>query len=247
MPCSFLQRAFCMQIVHFVVYNPFQYRTCLLQVHKQNGCIHCVLNQKFKLRFYYLEGQVKCPRFCWIRVWYHILSVYGTKPRICDLFLQLLYEANIQETPDSPHPNNIFFLQLFFLFLICLFLFSFCAIVQLLVTVFFVFFVTHLIALSPLCYLFIVAHTILCQLSFPLCPYNPSLFSWFSQPLINIPCSLPVSERMNEKEVGTEREREMQSEGEGREEEQVVSMFLEHCGHCFLDWGPRVLLSHLSQ
>lgn len=176
------------------------------------------------------------------------VKVYGTKLRICDLLFQLLYDAIYQQqilwkSPTLLTPQTF---SIFSCFLVSYVSFSAFLLLSHLVTgnCFYVFFVTNLIARSPLRYLFIVAHTILCQLSFPLCPHDPSLFSCFSQPLINIPCSLPVSERMNEKEVGTERE--MWSEG-GREGTGTgcinVSWTL---WSLFLDGGPRALLSHLS-
>lgn len=64
------------------------------------------------------------------------------------------------------------------------------------------------ISWSLLCGLFILFHISFCQISFPLYPHEVSHFPLcFPQPFINIPSSLPVNERTNQKEVERDVER----------------------------------------
>ena len=70
-------------------------------------------------------------------------------------------------------------------------------------------------------------------------PMKSLFFSWFSQPLINIPCSLPVSER----EWTRGRQRDV-AWGGGRKEEQVVSCTL---GPLFFRLGPLGVAESLAQ
>lgn len=142
--------------LRLIQYDPLNCRTHLLQIHKQKSYPHCI--------------QDKCQHLCWIieNIMYQAL---------CNLFSQLLYDsiystANTLGTPrpHQPRKHLLSFCCSFSSLFLCLhFLLSHsfpghC------------FFVTNLISRSLLCYLFIVAHTILCQLSFPLFPHEPSLF-----------------------------------------------------------------------
>lgn len=85
----------------------------------------------------------------------------------------------------------------------------------------------HNISRSLFCGLFIVVHIHFCQISFPLYLYEVSYFPlWFSQTFINIPSSLPVNERTNQR--GGEKCREGEEDRLG----------LVHWWHCFLEWEP---------